>query len=303
MISLEKSLLVSCIIPTYNDWSCLKIALDSLAKQTYPQLEVIVIDDAGFDETESIIFKLYPKIIYEKQSVNQGAYMSRQRGIALAHGEILLFTDNDCCFDVHWVQQCVDNIQRGQQVVTGPVWHGQPLKSQLIAITCFGEYQDDFKKVMTGFCTANVAIQKSLFEKYRFPVGIRFGGDRLLSWQMYQDQIKIYYDPKCYVYHLPKDSWTEIFHRAWRYGTHFFYLRHQEPSLPGAQLAKLSFLAAFPLMLIRWGMDIKRFICLKWKSLYILWLPVFIVLTGVFRMIYGFGVFAGYFKYSSKKII
>lgn len=87
---------VSIIIPAYNCQSTLKKAIDSALQQEVP-LEVIVVDDCSVEDL-SLIMQSYQReerVVYVKNSVNQGVAASRNRGISLARGEYIAFLDSD----------------------------------------------------------------------------------------------------------------------------------------------------------------------------------------------------------------
>jgi glycosyltransferase involved in cell wall biosynthesis len=84
--------LVSVIIPCYNSARYLAETIESALAQTYPRIEVIVIDDGSTDETPRIA-RFYP-VTYIYQA-NCGVSAARNRGIFRSQGKYVLFLDHD----------------------------------------------------------------------------------------------------------------------------------------------------------------------------------------------------------------
>ncbi len=88
---------VSVIVPVYNVESYLEKCLDSLAKQTLKDIEIIVVNDESPDNSQEIIDK-YTKeyqTIHSYIKKNGGVSDARNYGISKAQGEYLAFVDGD----------------------------------------------------------------------------------------------------------------------------------------------------------------------------------------------------------------
>lgn len=93
MIIIEGSL-VSIIIPCYNNELFVEAAVRSALDQTYPLIEVIVIDDGSSDHSLEIVRSFGDLVRWESQS-NQGGPAARNRGLQLANGDYVKFLDAD----------------------------------------------------------------------------------------------------------------------------------------------------------------------------------------------------------------
>ncbi|MCL1469349.1 glycosyltransferase family 2 protein [Argonema antarcticum A004/B2] len=88
--------LVTVVIPTYNRANLIVRATDSVIKQTYNNLEIIVVDDASTDNTAEVIKAIKdPRIRYIVYEKNGGSDKARNTGIEAATGEYIAFLDSD----------------------------------------------------------------------------------------------------------------------------------------------------------------------------------------------------------------
>lgn len=86
----------SVIIPTYNRAPFIAGAVRSVLNQSYLDFELIIIDDASTDETESIVNGFSDnRIRYFKNEMNIERCKSRNKGISLATGRYICFLDSD----------------------------------------------------------------------------------------------------------------------------------------------------------------------------------------------------------------
>jgi glycosyltransferase involved in cell wall biosynthesis len=86
--------LVSVVIPCYNTEKYVGEAIRSALSQTYPNVEVIVVDDGSTDGSLDVIRSFGDAIRWES-GVNRGGSAARNRGVELARGELIQFLDAD----------------------------------------------------------------------------------------------------------------------------------------------------------------------------------------------------------------
>src|SRR5450759_436506 len=93
--------LVSIVMATYNGEKYLRKQLDSILEQTYQHFELIVVDDASTDGTLSILAEyaaLDDRIQVFPAEKNLGLVSNFERGLRLANGNFIAFSDQDDIF-------------------------------------------------------------------------------------------------------------------------------------------------------------------------------------------------------------
>jgi len=86
--------LISVVIPAYNAERYLEEALQSILKQAYSPLEIIVVNDGSTDTTAAILASYGEKVKVLTQE-NKGPAAARNAGIKEAHGPVIAFLDAD----------------------------------------------------------------------------------------------------------------------------------------------------------------------------------------------------------------
>jgi len=85
--------LVSVIVATYNRPDLLRVSLATIERQTYPQLEIIVVNDGGSDIAK--VIAQFPRARLINGERNRGPAAARNRGLAAAEGTFVTFFDDD----------------------------------------------------------------------------------------------------------------------------------------------------------------------------------------------------------------
>jgi len=107
---MEKNRLVSVIITTKNESSVIKRLLDSIKKQSYKNIEVIVVDNNSSDSTKEIAKKYTTKVY------NKGPERSVQRnyGVKKAKGAYVLILDADMKLSRNVIKDCISLINKNK---------------------------------------------------------------------------------------------------------------------------------------------------------------------------------------------
>jgi glycosyltransferase involved in cell wall biosynthesis len=86
--------LVSCVIPVFNGERYLAETVESVIRQTYAPVEILVVDDGSSDRTRDVIRGFGAAVRAVEQS-HAGVAAARNRGIAAASAEFIAFLDAD----------------------------------------------------------------------------------------------------------------------------------------------------------------------------------------------------------------
>lgn len=101
---------VSIILPTYNRARFLAAAFESIRKQTFPDWELVIVDDGSNDNTRELVeefARAVPQPIRYAYQENDGAYGARNTGVEKACGRFVAFFDSDDYWLPHHLQDCV----------------------------------------------------------------------------------------------------------------------------------------------------------------------------------------------------
>ncbi len=102
--------LVSIGIPTYNRSQQLKRAIDSAFAQDYPNIEVVISDNASTDETQSLCEELCQRdsrVRYIRQSINRGIATNHIEAFKHSRGEYYMVLGDDDWIDPSYVSACL----------------------------------------------------------------------------------------------------------------------------------------------------------------------------------------------------
>ncbi len=102
--------LVTIIIPFYNEERLLQRAIESAINQTYPKIQILLINDGSTDNSKEIAksFDSKYKNIELVNTINQGLGAARNRGVNLAKGAFITFLDADDALCMEMVDKMVN---------------------------------------------------------------------------------------------------------------------------------------------------------------------------------------------------
>ena len=95
--------LISIVVPTWNRKDYLRICIQSLLAQSYPNCEIVIVDDGSTDGTGDMIAAEFPQVRYIYQE-NAGTAAAKNHAVQEARGEYVVFNDSDDVFLPHAVE-------------------------------------------------------------------------------------------------------------------------------------------------------------------------------------------------------
>jgi glycosyltransferase involved in cell wall biosynthesis len=113
---------VSVIIPCYNAQRFVGGMLESVFRQTWHKLEIIVVDDGSSDDSVNVVRSFAdPRLTVICQS-NSGAAAARNRGLSASQGDFIQFLDADDLLSADKIELQLARIERRRDVVASAEW-------------------------------------------------------------------------------------------------------------------------------------------------------------------------------------
>lgn len=183
----QQTPIVSVTMPVYNAARYIRETIESLLAQTFTSFEIVIVNDASQDESESIIHSFQdPRIRYFTNEVNSGIVATRNRCVQEARGKYIAILDNDDIAlpdrlekQVQFLEQhpdfgvcgsfweIIDGAGHKLARVESPIQAG-PLKTFLLFNNCY--------------CAATVMFRASLLKKHQYEKG----SDMIEDFNLYQ---------------------------------------------------------------------------------------------------------------------
>ncbi|MBN6047598.1 glycosyltransferase family 2 protein [Streptococcus thermophilus] len=207
-----KESLVSIVIPAYNSGDRIEKCIDSILKNNYKNLEIIIVDDGSDEENKKIYKSILEKcnkiIILDKE--NGGVSSARNFGLDYANGEYIIFVDSDDMIDSSMIYKLVESSEKSKSdlVVCG---HGISIESNLNMFHCKKRKQrlchgDIMKSFFTtydiGWNVWGKLFKRNIVENVRFVEGKKTAEDMFFIYETLKnvkvltiiDDVLYYYD-------------------------------------------------------------------------------------------------------------
>ena len=250
---------VSVVVCAYNAAETLEDNLHSLEQLTYPNYEVILVNDGSKDRT-SEIGRAHPRVRVI-DTLNQGLSAARNVGLAEATGEIVAYTDADTRVDRDWLTFLVQPFLRSDVVGSGGpnvVPTDDPPIAQCIARAPGGPTHvllDD--RIAEHVPGCNMAFRRdALLAIGGFnPVYLRAGDDVDVCWRLQARGWRIGFAAAALVWHHHRSSIKTYWSQQVGYGEGETWLmaHHPEKFLDGHMLWRGRIYSPLPFVRSLWG--------------------------------------------------
>ena len=173
--------LVSVIIPLYNKEKYIKRCIDSLVKQTYKNLQIIIVDDGSTDNSDQIAKEYasnYPDLIRYIYQTNHGLGNVRNVGLKESKGKYIASIDSDDTININFFKEALPYIKNDVDMVIYD-WQSITEKESFPtpALDTMIDVDSDYKKllyatIMPSAC--NKIVKKELYNDIKFAEGKKF---------------------------------------------------------------------------------------------------------------------------------
>ena len=218
----------SIIIPIYNRPNEAEELLESLAKQTYKNFDILMIEDGSTEDCSSIVNNYANKLdIKYHFKANSGPGDSRNVGMEMATGEYLIFFDSDCIIPPQYF------LEVEKQLALTPLdAFGGPDSAH----ESFSKVQKAINYAMTSIITTggirgkknkldqyqprsfNMGISKEVYKKVGGYTDVTPGEDPDLSYRIMNAGFKVGLIENAYVFHKRRIDFSKFIRQVYKFG-------------------------------------------------------------------------------------
>ena len=231
----------SIVVTTYNRAATLRGAINSLLElgPSSPPHEIIIVDNNSKDDTRAVVESFLPaahgrlRYLFEGR---QGASHGRNAGAAAAHGEVIVFTDDDVRVSPRWLEAIATVFDEHPEMAYagGPIraiWPSEPpawltdwFWSPLALVDYGAEGAEVRRMPFRCLVSANLAVRREAFEavggfdpRYQHaPGAVTASEDHELQIRLLDAGYRGWYDPSIEIHaEVQPNRLTLAYHRKW----------------------------------------------------------------------------------------
>lgn len=271
--------LISIIVPVYNVEKYLERCLDSLIKQTYRPIEVILVDDGATDKSGEICDRYEsdnPDLITTIHQENKGLSGARNTGLGHVHGKYITFVDSDDWLAPDMIETMYENLKHYHAQISGISFYQAYENGKLIKNSpkaqvsvmgreeALGKYL--FNENLT-VCVWGKLYDISLWDKVRCPERKLFE-DQYTTYKLINQANTIVFDPSPKYYYFKRNGsighspfTDKTYELYWGVQEQYEYITQKYPNLHSAlAVAKITWELVFINMMFRADRDDKSLV-------------------------------------------
>ena len=167
----------SVIIPTFNRLAVLPQTIETVLQQSFPDFELIVVDDGSTDGTVEWVREQTDKRIRYVYQMNAGVSAARNNGAMIANGDYFVFLDSDDFVTKDWLLDFSTAI----------------IETDASIVSCNRVIDGRVSTVNVGFLAGTFAIEKKIFKDVgMYDTMLKFGENTELKWRLDATGYKIH---------------------------------------------------------------------------------------------------------------
>ena len=207
---------ISVIVPAYNIAGYIEKTVQSICRQTYSNLEIIIVNDGSKDDTPNIIDRLATederiKVIHKE---NGGVSSARFCGLEVATGEWIAFVDGDDYIDSTMYEVLMQNAKKhradishcGYQMVFPSRIDKYYGTEKLVEQDRDTGVKDLLEGIFVEPCPCNKLYRRNLFEELlqpgMFDMSIKINEDLLMNYYLFRKANKSVFVDECYYHYM-----------------------------------------------------------------------------------------------------
>jgi glycosyltransferase involved in cell wall biosynthesis len=245
-----EDLVVSVVVPVYNDPDGIRTTLESLVTQSVPPTgyEVIVVDNGSTDDTRSVVRAFaarYDHVRLEVEADVQGSYAARNRGIEAASGSVLAFVDADMSVDPDWLRRAISAMHENDADYLACAVHlFAPGDEESLA----GKYNrltdlrvGRFVRERQFAPTCSLLVSRALLDEVGgFDPRFRSSGDLEFGNRVDDTGRQLHYAPQVPMYHPARTTMRSLLRKSFRIGRGKVELHRYYPDRYGHPLRRVA---------------------------------------------------------------
>ncbi len=208
--------LISVIVPAFNCEKTINRCIDSIIRQTYKNIEIIIINDGSKDNTDNVCKKirnLDSRVKYISKD-NKGVSNTRNYGIECSQGKYIMFVDSDDYIEDNYINTLYQELKNNNVsiVISGATRVSPNGKVESLQLYPNNNVTYEIKDIIDDvintiyFSSAcKMLFKKDILNNIRFNEKLVYGEDLYFTYNLIRNN-KIFYSKNCGYYYVKNDK-------------------------------------------------------------------------------------------------